>query len=283
MRARGWLWRVQRAWGAVGCRVIEIDPLHRDAPHIGALLDPFDRVEALPAGSRWRPATRGSLPQHIARLTGAWPDQPLAALGSMRVPLWTHQRAPALAIVGGHATRVVIADQVGLGKTLSAALVLAELSARGICQRALVLVPAGLRDQWRDELETRAGLQADVVDAAALAERLRHRPAGESPWTAAGIAIVSMDSGTPGVGARRPRRLAVGRARRRRSAPGVVRLGASGGGRAHRVVQPGGAAADRDAAFGRSARLPPTRRAGRPWHGGSVVPSRATRCRGADP
>ena len=193
VRARGWLWRVQRAWGAVGCQVIEIDPLHRDAPHIGALLDPFDRVDARPAGSRWRPAARGSLPQHIARLAGAWPDQPLAALGSMRVPLWTHQRAPALAIVGGHATRVVIADQVGLGKTLSAALVLAELAARGLCRRALVLVPAGLRDQWRDELEARAGLQADVVDAAALAERLRHRPAGESPWTAAGIAIVSMD------------------------------------------------------------------------------------------
>ena len=87
----------------------------------------------------------------------------------------------------------MIADQVGLGKTLSAALVLAELSARGLCQRALVIVPAGLRDQWRDELETRAGLQSDVVDAAALAERLRHRPAGESPWTAPGIAIVSMD------------------------------------------------------------------------------------------
>src|SRR6478609_10140676 len=98
VRARGWLWRVQRAWGAVGCQVIEIDPLHRDAPHIGALLDPFDRVDALPAGSRWRRAARGSLPQHIARLTGAWPDLPLAALGSMRVPLWTHQRAPALAI-----------------------------------------------------------------------------------------------------------------------------------------------------------------------------------------
>jgi len=193
VRARGWLWRVQRAWGGVGCQVIEIDPLHRDAPRIGALLDPFDRVDAVPAGSRWRRAARGSLPQHIARLTGAWPDQALAALGSMRVPLWTHQRAPALAIVGGRATRVVVADQVGLGKTLSAALVLAELSARGLCQRALVLVPAGLRDQWRDELETRAGLQSDVVDAAALAERLRHRPAGESPWTAAGIAIVSMD------------------------------------------------------------------------------------------
>jgi superfamily II DNA or RNA helicase len=193
VRARGWLWRVQRAWGAVGCQVIDVDPLHRDAPHIGAFLDPFDRVDALPAGSGWRRASRGVLPQHIARLTGAWPDQALAALGAMRVPPWTHQRAPALAILGGETTRVVVADQVGLGKTLSAALVMAELSARGLCQRALVLVPAGLRDQWRDELETRAGLRADVVDATSLAERMRHRPPGESPWTAAGIAIVSMD------------------------------------------------------------------------------------------
>jgi superfamily II DNA or RNA helicase len=111
----------------------------------------------------------------------------------MRVLPWAHQRAPARAIVGGTATRVVIADQVGLGKTLSAALVLAELAARGLCERALVLVPAGLRDQWRGELETHAGLRADVVDAAALAERRRDRPAGESPWTAAGMAIVSMD------------------------------------------------------------------------------------------
>jgi superfamily II DNA or RNA helicase len=193
VRARGWLWRVQRAWSAVGCQVVEVGRLHRDAPHIGALLDPFDRVEALPAGSRWRRASCGSLSQQIATLNGAWPDQPLAALGSMRVPLWAHQRAPALAIVRGDATRVVIADQVGLGKTLSAALVMAELSARGLCQRALVLVPAGLRDQWRDELETRAGIRADVVDATALAERTRHRPAGESAWTAAGIAIVSID------------------------------------------------------------------------------------------
>jgi superfamily II DNA or RNA helicase len=193
VRARGWPWRVQRAWGAVGCQVIELDRLHRDAPHLGALLDPFDRVEALPAGTRWRRQSRGALSQHIARLTGAWPDQPLAALSSMRVPLWAHQRVPALAIVDAAVTRLVIADEVGLGKTLSAALVLAELSARGLCQRALVLTPAGLRDQWREELETRAGVHAAVVDGAGLVERMRHRPPGESPWTAPGIAIVSTD------------------------------------------------------------------------------------------
>ena len=62
---------------------------------------------------------------------------------------------PRSRFVGGHATRVVIADQVGLGKTLSAALVLAELSARGLCQRALVLVPAGLRDQCSHDVVAR--------------------------------------------------------------------------------------------------------------------------------
>jgi superfamily II DNA or RNA helicase len=193
VRARGWHWRVQRAWRAIGCQVIELDRLHRDAPSIGALLDPFDRVEVLPAGRRWRRTSRGALAQHIARLAASWPDQPLAALSSMRVPLWSHQRVPALAILRGEATRMVIADQVGLGKTLSAALILAELSARGLLRRALVLVPAGLRDQWRDELDTRAGLRADVVDAAGLAERARQRPAGESPWGAPGIVVVSID------------------------------------------------------------------------------------------
>jgi superfamily II DNA or RNA helicase len=192
--ARGWPWRVRRSWTGDGCRVIEIDRLHRDAPLLAALLDPFDRVQALAAGSRWQRASRGRLSQQIASLRGAWsPQQPLAALASMRVPLWAHQRAPALAIVRGAATRLVVADQVGLGKTLSAALVVAELSTRALCQRALIVVPAGLRDQWREELEARAGLHATVMDAAALADRVRQRPSGECAWSAPGIAIVSID------------------------------------------------------------------------------------------
>jgi superfamily II DNA or RNA helicase len=192
--ARGWPWRVRRSWTGDGCRVIEIDRLHRDAPRLAALLDPFDRAHALAAGYRWQRASRGRLSQEIARLRGAWPpQQPLAALASMRVPPWAHQRAPALAIVRGTATRFVVADQVGLGKTLSAALVLAELSTRGVGQRALIVVPAGLRDQWREELEQRAGLNATVIDAAALVDRVHQRPAGECAWSAPGIAIVSID------------------------------------------------------------------------------------------
>ena len=59
---------------------------------------------------------------------------------------------PALALIRGRAARILLADEVGLGKTIQAALMLAELQQRGWCERALVLSPAGLCQQWADEL-----------------------------------------------------------------------------------------------------------------------------------
>jgi len=85
------------------------------------------------------------------------------------------------------------ADAVGLGKTLTASLILAELAARGVGARTLVLTPAGLRDQWRDELARHTGIAAEVVDWASLAWRSREAFAGASPWSNPGCAIVSLD------------------------------------------------------------------------------------------
>ena len=48
----------------------------------------------------------------------------------------------------GLGTRLLLADAVGLGKTIQAGLVVAELLARGSIDRVLVLTPPGLRDQW---------------------------------------------------------------------------------------------------------------------------------------
>ena len=50
-------------------------------------------------------------------------------------------------------TRVLIADEVGLGKTIQAGLIIAELRARGAADKVLIVTPAGLRDQWIDELQ----------------------------------------------------------------------------------------------------------------------------------
>src|ERR1700676_3995697 len=53
--------------------------------------------------------------------------------------------------------RAILADEVGLGKTIEAGLILAELRLRGLADRALVITPAGLVTQWQEELERKFG------------------------------------------------------------------------------------------------------------------------------
>jgi superfamily II DNA or RNA helicase len=104
-----------------------------------------------------------------------------------------HQLDPALAIVRHGATRMLIADAVGLGKTIQAGMILLELAARDVDLRALVLVPAGLRDQWCAELSTHFGLSAVRADAAWLRLTTRERPLAVNPWSLPGIYVASYD------------------------------------------------------------------------------------------
>jgi SNF2 family DNA or RNA helicase len=59
--------------------------------------------------------------------------------------------------------RAILADEVGLGKTIEAALVLAELRMRGLAPRTLVVTPAGLVEQWREELERKFALPTVIA------------------------------------------------------------------------------------------------------------------------
>jgi SNF2 family DNA or RNA helicase len=59
--------------------------------------------------------------------------------------------------------RAILADEVGLGKTIEAGLVLAELRMRGLATRTLVITPAGLVAQWQEELERKFGLPTVVA------------------------------------------------------------------------------------------------------------------------
>ena len=59
--------------------------------------------------------------------------------------------------------RAILADEVGLGKTIEAGLVLSELRMRGLADRVLVITPAGLVDQWREELERKFGLPTTIA------------------------------------------------------------------------------------------------------------------------
>ncbi len=114
------------------------------------------------------------------------------ALAQSAVDLNPHQiEAAAFALTSLPTGGCVLADEVGLGKTIEAGLVLAQLAAEGR-GRALVLVPASLRAQWRDELRSKFGLDCDVVDGASARTRdMGTRGPGQNPFDTGGIVVAS--------------------------------------------------------------------------------------------
>jgi len=97
-----------------------------------------------------------------------------------------------MALARGEGCRFLIADAVGLGKTIEAGLMIAETLQRRPDARALVISPAGLREQWRDELRNRFNLDAEILDASRLA-RATHLPAYVNPWAVQSLVIASID------------------------------------------------------------------------------------------
>ncbi|MDH7513098.1 MAG: helicase-related protein [Clostridiales bacterium] len=111
-----------------------------------------------------------------------------------RVALEAYQLAPTLRILSKVRPSLLIADDVGLGKTIEAALALLELMARGRAKRILVVTPPGLMDQWHDELLDKFGLEFTIIgNAAELAAVQTNLPAGISPWDALPRLITSLD------------------------------------------------------------------------------------------
>ena len=77
--------------------------------------------------------------------------------------------------------RYILADEVGLGKTIEAGLILKELKARGLANRVLVITPASLREQWQGELKTKFNENFQIYDSATIKENQR-RYARRNPW-----------------------------------------------------------------------------------------------------
>lgn len=75
-----------------------------------------------------------------------------AALTSARIDLLPHQVVLTHRIATSSPRRYLVADEVGLGKTIETALILRELASRGELKRALMVVPAGLVNNWHHEL-----------------------------------------------------------------------------------------------------------------------------------
>jgi hypothetical protein len=86
---------------------------------------------------------------------------------------------------------LLIADDVGAGKTVEAGLVLREMLLRRRVDYAVVAAPAGMVRQWQDELEAKFGLAFAIVDREHLAVLRRERGFGANPWNSGSFFIVS--------------------------------------------------------------------------------------------
>jgi len=86
---------------------------------------------------------------------------------------------------------LLIADDVGLGKTVEAGLVLRELLLRRRVDFTVVLAPPAMTGQWRDELQTKFGLSFEIVDRRHLEDLRRRRGHGANPWAAGSRFILS--------------------------------------------------------------------------------------------
>ena len=105
-----------------------------------------------------------------------------------------YQREPFRAAMAQLQPRLLVADAVGLGKTIEVGMLLAELQRRGRAARILAVVPRHILDQVQHELWCRAGIPLVRLDSEGI-QRMRQRiPAGRNPFTYFNRVIVSIDT-----------------------------------------------------------------------------------------
>jgi superfamily II DNA or RNA helicase len=196
VRIRAERWVVQQR--AVLGDVSTLDVRGADGTNAGQrarFLLPFESIEptAMPRQPKvvrpaeWRLIARNTL------AAGTPSFDSLRVAANARFDVMPYQLEPALAVTGGHGCRLLIADDVGLGKTVQAGLIVAELLHRDPNAHALVICPASLRSQWQQELHDRFNLSALVLDSTGIARLAATHDESANPWSAAPLVIASID------------------------------------------------------------------------------------------
>ena len=192
--ARAQRWQVVHAREARACVAIALLPSDSHQAASRTLIHPFDRLTRLRRHARLRPARLAHAHRVLDRMLVApvptWATP--TTVVETAIDLLPHQFVAALALVRGLASRVCVLDTVGTGKTMHAGIAIAELLARGLATRVLVVVPAHLRQQWGAEL-ARLHVEARILDSHGREDAVDALPPDVSPWTLPGTTIVSLD------------------------------------------------------------------------------------------
>jgi superfamily II DNA or RNA helicase len=187
---RGREWTVAQWTPHVDCEALRLDDISGYGSR--TFLLPFDRPRRI-SDRRVAVVSRRAWVREFARvLLDACPYGGLRDWPS-NLDLKPYQIEPALAMLRDGHPRLLIADEVGLGKTIETGLILRELSHRSCDFRAVILTPAGLRQQWCDELNGRFGVETILADAEWLRAIGACVPPGMNPWSPPGVYVASFD------------------------------------------------------------------------------------------
>ena len=118
------------------------------------------------------------------------------------VTLEDFQLDPLVRAIDMARVNLLIADDVGLGKTIEAGLVIQEMLLRHRARTVLIVCPASLQEKWRLEMAEKFGLEFRIVDSTYIKEMRRERGIHVNPWNSFPRLITSMDWAKAGEGLR---------------------------------------------------------------------------------
>lgn len=196
VRARGREWV---AMPALQEGLLKLRPLS-GAESDATLLDPNLEITPvqparfdLPADARITVQSKAALLADALRLALRRGAGPFRSAAQLSFEPRVYQLVPLLMALRMTVPRLVIADDVGIGKTIEAGLILRELMDRGEVEAFAVLCPPHLVEQWVIELQSRFGIKAVAVTSGSAARLERSLPVSQSLFEAYPFTVVSLD------------------------------------------------------------------------------------------
>ena len=196
IQARGREWVVQTGSDSDWLRLRPLGGSDED----GILLIPDLELEPVaPASFPWPdPSQAGNhaaalLLRDALRLKLRAGAGPFRSFGNIAVEPRAYQLVPLLMAFRLSTVRLLIADDVGIGKTIEGGVIVRELMDRGEIQKLAVLCPPHLVEQWESELERRFNLPAVALTSASAARLERDLPHGLSLFDHHLVIVVSLD------------------------------------------------------------------------------------------
>lgn len=196
VRARDREWVVQPGSST---QILRLRPLGGSDEDLVTLLPDLEPHPPEPATFPWpNPERHGShdaalLLKDALQLKLRAGAGPFRSFGNIAVEPRAYQMVPLLMALRLPVVRLLIADDVGIGKTIEAGLIVRELLDRGEISRLAVLCPPHLVDQWRQELETHFHLKAAVLTSASVNRLERNIIHGSSLFDQHPFVVVSLD------------------------------------------------------------------------------------------